>query len=200
MGTQVWMVNPATQARVPDGVFRCKSGDTATVLRAVLLNNYGVPVDLSLSSGTFNMSNVRTGASKVSASALLLVNPIFSGNSSTDVLTSNGHGLRNGDVVAVKSTSALPAGLLPATRYYVRDATANTLKLSETKDGAAVDLTDTGTGTHSLVLGVATYTFSSANLDTPGDYRAEFAITTFGAVLTYPNNGYIAVQVLSDLD
>ena len=46
------------------------------------------------------------------------------------------------------STTTLPAGLSAATNYYVRDVTTNTFKVSATVDGAAVDITDTGTGVH----------------------------------------------------
>lgn len=69
----------------------------------------------------------------------------------TDVITAVGHGLLNGDRVRVSSDTALPAGLAAATDYYVISATADTFKLSLTDGGASVDITNTGTGTHSVV-------------------------------------------------
>lgn len=59
------------------------------------------------------------------------------------------------------STTTLPAGLAASTPYYIRDVTATTCKLALTPGGAAIDITDAGTGTHTLTpqwlapLGVA---------------------------------------------
>jgi len=79
----------------------------------------------------------------------------------TDIITSNTHGLQNGDAVVVSSTTTLPAGLAASTVYYVFDVTANTFKLSATPvprnyiigrgDIQAVNITNTGTGTHTFV-------------------------------------------------
>jgi hypothetical protein len=70
----------------------------------------------------------------------------------TDIITANGHGFKNGDKVRVTTSAAdLPAGLAVDTTYYVRDATTNTFKVSLTDGGSAVDITDAGTGTHTVV-------------------------------------------------
>jgi hypothetical protein len=69
----------------------------------------------------------------------------------TDIITANGHGFANGDRVRFTTTTTLPAGLAINTTYFVRDATTNTFKVSATDGGTAVDITDTGTGTHSVV-------------------------------------------------
>ena len=66
----------------------------------------------------------------------------------SDVITSAGHGLNNGDVLLLTSSTTLPAGLSSGTPYYVRDKTTDTFKLAATAGGAAIDITDTGTGTH----------------------------------------------------
>ena len=70
----------------------------------------------------------------------------------TDIITSAAHGLIEGDLIQVSSSTTLPAGLSASTDYYVRDVTTNTFKVSTTMGGSAVDITDTGTGTHTLVL------------------------------------------------
>lgn len=54
----------------------------------------------------------------------------------------------NGRVVRVSSGTTLPAGLSANTDYYIIGAAGNTCKLSATSGGSAVDITDTGTGTH----------------------------------------------------
>jgi len=77
----------------------------------------------------------------------------FTANATTDIITSNSHGLNNGDLVQLtNSGGALPAGLTTATNYYVLSSTTNTFQLSTTIDGSAVNITDAGTGTHSFNL------------------------------------------------
>ena len=67
----------------------------------------------------------------------------------TDVITSAGHGLINGDKVTLTTIGTLPAGLATATGYFVRNVTADTFKLSPINPfRTAVDITDTGSGTH----------------------------------------------------
>ena len=67
----------------------------------------------------------------------------------TDIITSASHNLSNADVVKLTTTGTLPAGLAVSTDYYVISATTDTFKLSATSGGSAVDITGTGTGTHS---------------------------------------------------
>ncbi len=70
----------------------------------------------------------------------------------TDIITSNSHGLQNGDLIQVTTTGTLPGGLTASTNYYVIDATANTFKVSATPNGPAVNITSAGTGTHTYHL------------------------------------------------
>lgn len=48
------------------------------------------------------------------------------------------------------TTGTLPAGLSTGTNYYVIPISASTFKVSASWDGAAVDITDAGTGTHTV--------------------------------------------------
>lgn len=75
----------------------------------------------------------------------------FTVNAGTDVITATGHGRSNADIVRVKSSGTLPAGLAADTDYHVRDVSGATFKLAATAGGAAIDITDTGTGTHVLM-------------------------------------------------
>lgn len=78
----------------------------------------------------------------------------------TDIITSNAHGLSHGDKVRLTTTTTLPAGLSLLTDYYVVVVTTNTFKLTAEKPGgiaanetyAIVDITDTGTGTHTWTV------------------------------------------------
>ncbi|MBK7380720.1 MAG: hypothetical protein IPJ03_17320 [Ignavibacteriales bacterium] len=53
--------------------------------------------------------------------------------------------------VRFTTTTTLPAGLSTGTNYYVIPVSASTFKVSATVDGAAVNITDTGTGTHTAI-------------------------------------------------
>jgi hypothetical protein len=80
-------------------------------------------------------------------------NVTFTADSSTDVITSTAHPFSNSDEVRVaNSGGGLPAPLVVNTSYFVRDATANTLKLSATQGGAAINLTSNGSGTNTLSM------------------------------------------------
>lgn len=77
----------------------------------------------------------------------------FTADSATDVITAAGHGLANGDQTPVSTIGGtLPIGLVAAVNYYVVNATTDTLKLSLTSGGAAIDITANGTAPN--VLGV----------------------------------------------
>lgn len=81
----------------------------------------------------------------------------------TDIITSNAHGLKNGDMVVLTTSGTLPAGLATSTVYWVIEATTNTFKLcansvanyttgEEEFGHPVVDITDTGTGTHTFTM------------------------------------------------
>jgi len=75
-----------------------------------------------------------------------------------DNLDSNAHGLTTGQPIRVSSTTTLPAGLSADTTYYVAWVSANEITLHPTNADAiagsnTVDITDDGTGTHSLEIG-----------------------------------------------
>lgn len=89
----------------------------------------------------------------------------------TDTLTVPDHGFADNDTVVVfpAAGEALPTGLTAGTVYFVINATADTLQLSATQGGAAVDLTTDGVG---VIVSIAvesfaaqgTHTVSSASL------------------------------------
>ena len=75
----------------------------------------------------------------------------FTAATSDVITTSANHGLVNDDTVTLTTAGTLPAGLSADTTYYVlATPAANTLTLSATKDGSVVDITDTGSGTHTI--------------------------------------------------
>lgn len=70
-------------------------------------------------------------------------------DATTDVLTSTGRAFTNGQRVRAYSVGGdLPAPLLATRDYWIVSASGQTLKLSLTAGGSAIDLTDAGTGLH----------------------------------------------------
>ena len=63
----------------------------------------------------------------------------------TDVITVTAHGLSDADPVRFTNTGNLPAPLEPDTDYFVRDKTADTLKVAAASGGTAIDITSVGT-------------------------------------------------------
>lgn len=73
----------------------------------------------------------------------------------TDVCTDTSHGLSTGDVVTLTTDNTLPAGLESGRKYWVETLTANTFYLHSSPqitNATRVDITDTGTGTHSYTI------------------------------------------------
>jgi hypothetical protein len=70
----------------------------------------------------------------------------------SDICTKTAHNLHNGDPVTLSTTDTLPAGLSAGGTYYIVAATTDTFKLSLTPGGAAIDITSTGTGTHTVTV------------------------------------------------
>jgi hypothetical protein len=101
----------------------------------------------------------------------------------TDILTALTHKLENEDTVQFKTDGTLPAGLSLLTTYFVisADIDAGTFSVSATKNGSAVDITNTGSvgGTHK-VEGF-TKLFGSkitvSGLDTGGDFSPRIGQT-----------------------
>ena len=76
----------------------------------------------------------------------------FTADDSTDQLTATGHIFINEDKVTLSTTDTLPAGLSIDTTYFVIMASGGSFKLSDTLNGNPIDITDTGTGTHTVTL------------------------------------------------
>lgn len=71
-------------------------------------------------------------------------------NAASDIISnSNGpHNLINGDAIVLTTTDTLPAGLSTNDFYYIINRTNTTFQVSLTKGGAAVNIINTGVGTH----------------------------------------------------
>ncbi len=82
----------------------------------------------------------------------------FTADASEDTLTIPWHSFVQGQKVRLKTSAAdLPDGLAVATDYYVVYVDHDTIQLSATRNGSAIDLLDAGTGTHRIGIQLASY-------------------------------------------
>ena len=106
------------------------------------------------------------------------------------------------------------------TFYVKKNDTAPSLRAS-LKDGGdqAIDLSDATVNFHMRKVGASTikvdasavvigsssdgivqYNWTTADTDTAGTYQGEFEVTySDGSVESFPNNGYILVEILDDI-
>lgn len=71
-------------------------------------------------------------------------------SAAADTVSIEAHPFHDRDVVQLSTTGTLPAPLAVLTDYHVTGRTADSLQLAATSGGAAIDLTDAGTGTHTI--------------------------------------------------
>lgn len=86
------------------------------------------------------------------------------------------HGLQDGAPVIFSTTGALPTGMSPSTTYFVKSPTLNNFNIALTQGGAAMNLSGTQNGTHSV--------FSVPLM--PANYSQRRLITAFKTA-TAPN-------------
>ncbi len=80
----------------------------------------------------------------------LRMRSMFTANDDTLILA--GGDFVEDQIVRVRSSDTLPAGLTVDTNYYIvgRNRDADTLQLATTSGGSAIDITDAGTGVHTI--------------------------------------------------
>jgi hypothetical protein len=122
-------VSTATQTAIDDAVDGIGGGPSLGLNSIVRINDTVITSDI-----TFWQNNTTCTA-----------------DSAADTLDKGSDdGFLAGKQVYLTTTGTLPAGLSVDTAYYVRDLTTTTMKLASESGGAAIDITDTGTGTHTV--------------------------------------------------
>jgi len=72
----------------------------------------------------------------------------FTVTTDTDTFNSTAHGLWVDNTIKVSTTGTLPEPLVAGTVYYIVEKTDNTFKVSLTRGGSVINITTTGSGTH----------------------------------------------------
>lgn len=184
------------------------AGDTRTPLTARLRQD-GRAVDVDGLTVAFRMVD-DAGNAKVdndSSHTAQAQAVAFTVDTATNEIISTGHGLIVGDEIVLTTTSTLPTGLAASTIYFVRSVTLNRFTVSLESGGPAVDISTSGSGTHSYrALGHVQYAFQATDVDgldadseplEPGDmreYRAWFVVTDNGASDHFPSQSIAAPQ------
>jgi len=78
----------------------------------------------------------------------------FTVDPATDLFTAPAHGLLAGLIVRFASSGTVPAGIDAGTDYFVvgNGLTLDTFKISATANGTPLDVTDAGSGTHTVSI------------------------------------------------
>jgi hypothetical protein len=189
---------------------RMTVGDTRTPITARLVQD-GRAVDTNGLTLTFRMvddaGNAKVNDSTHTAQASTVA---FTVDTATNEIIKAGHGLIVGDeIVLTNSGGALPTGLAASTIYFVRAATLNRFTVSAEPGGDVVDITTSGSGTHSYrALGHVQYAWQAADVDGLDadneeleaggvrEYRAWFIVTESGADDHFPPQGENAPQFI----
>jgi hypothetical protein len=94
----------------------------------------------------------------------------FTAVAATNVVTVTGFTPADGMVVFLTTTTTLPDPLAASTAYYIISSSGQTCKFSTSLGGSEVDITDTGTGTHTATV------VSRFYVPETGDYLVQISI------------------------
>ena len=98
----------------------------------------------------------------------------------TDTITLVNHDFINGDRVLLSSSSSLPTPLVENRFYYVVGAAANTIQLSLTSGGSAIDITFNGEGEHIISSDITQLTFDAVPSNIANSSLIDFLQTNVG--------------------
>lgn len=180
-------------------------GDTYKPLNSII--KYGDdPLDIGSLTVKFRMEQ-DDGASVIAeATTGVTKQPTvtFTVDTTRDVIKATAHGIKKmladglPAQVVLASTTTIPAGLTVAIRLFPVNVTENEFQLALTANGPAIDITSTGTGTHTYyIVGSVQKTFLAADVDTAGRYRAWWSVYSGSDGSSAPvSEQGIAVEIL----
>lgn len=158
--------------KLPDGTPVSLSGSTVKVF---MTDNTGPP-------GATVIAETTTGVTAEPTQTFTAA--------TTDLLTCNDHGVKEGNQIVVATSGTLPTGLAAATRYFPIEISPNSFKVALTPSGPPIDITGTGSGTHTFyIVGSATYDWQAADVATAGTYWLWFVRVIGGEKESVPNGG-----------
>ena len=164
----------------------------------LIINNWAEGIGTSPYGGNGVLRNVDIesfpGALKARAASLTQFHTAlaatFTADAGTDVCTTAGAVPVTGSPVRLTTTGTLPAGLATGTDYYIIKVSGTTFKLASTwtlaNAGTAIDITDAGTGVHTVTT------------TDPGTIK-HFASIPGGKIYAIDSNGRVWVRYLDTI-
>jgi hypothetical protein len=131
-----------------------------TVMKTTVTDTSGNTDDAISVAKKFTVQD--TATVKLNDDAIAVESSSFTVNTGNDRLLVVAHPFVNGDTVVLTTRDTLPAGLSAETPYAVVNKNANNFKVSTSVGGSAIDITDSGTNTHT-VIGVNGFTVNTGN-------------------------------------
>jgi hypothetical protein len=111
--------------------------------------------------GFYRVTSVTTTTSQATTNTLVAFST-FTANAGTDICTHTNINLLNYSTVQFSTTTTLPAGLTAATNYFIVKQSDTTFKVASSYAnavaGTTIDITDAGTGTHTINTLLPRYT------------------------------------------
>lgn len=154
-----WVKTISTNSFFEDGsriklssVSNVSIGDVLVQQQYVTVSKFNAllaKLDLDAIVGSVQIVSISTGVSPIISVKNLQFLPIDV-NTGTETITITGHGFTVGQKIRFRSTSVLPSPLIANTDYFIINTTANTFQVSLTSGGAAINLTTTGSGIHTI--------------------------------------------------
>lgn len=171
---------------------RVTKGNTLLPLNTIISID-GDPVDLSAYTVKFRMVEKDDTTSVIvnDTETGITVHPTQNFTAAVnDRLTCNGHGVKEGNQIVVSTSGTLPTGLAASTRYFPVEIGANSFKLAETENGAPIDITGAGSGTHAFyIVGSVQRDWQSGDVDEAGEFLAWFKLFTGSEFQHVPYDG-----------
>lgn len=78
------------------------------------------------------------------------IHGVVTADSGTNRLSLSAHKFNENDAVVIDTTGSLPSGATSTQTLYVTNTTTNDFQVSATRGGAPIDITSTGSGTHTV--------------------------------------------------
>ena len=149
VGDQIMVYLPGFTASALYRVSAVTTTGLATVTASTSSYQNVAAIDTFTCAGSFNTISPSKETSLITTAAAA-VTETFTAVAATDIVTAATNDLTDGIVCTLTTAGTLPAGLSLATSYYMVSTSGKTCKLSATLGGAAIDITDAGTGVHTI--------------------------------------------------
>lgn len=122
----------------------------ATDYYVIVIDADRIKLEASLGGGAINITDQGTGTHTITPVSNVKVIENADVDATANDFTETAHEFVEGEPVQLTTSDTLPDPLALATTYYIKRTDANTFQLETTPGGGAIDITDQGTGDHTV--------------------------------------------------